>query len=153
MNKSCKLNKNFNNIQYHHLSILLFLLITNLVVRDFVFTGVDLLSDFLWGATINSASNTSGGSQDFLDSATQVSGHRFVAHLSGNIQNGVEGEITVVHNTLFGLWGFLKGLDDKGGGRGDDSNLGGEGGNTTNNTTSHTDVDNSNSVFIEFWTH
>lgn len=89
-------------------------------------TAVDLSRDVLGALLIDSAADGDAGTEDLLDRAGEVDGHRLLglSHGLGNGDNLLELEITVVSHIL-GLLsisaGLLKSLDEEGSSSGEDS--------------------------------
>lgn len=61
---------------------------------------VNGLDDNLGGLAVNAASNTVGSSEDLLDGSLQLLGEGLEAHLSGNIDDLIEGNRLVVLDVL-----------------------------------------------------
>ena len=98
----------------------------NLLVRDLDLTVVDALLDVLGGAAVDGATDGVGRAEDLEDGALELLGLGLVAHLTGDLDDGGEGQVTAVGNVLDLLAiteGLLEGLDDQGGGVGDNEDL------------------------------
>lgn len=76
---------------------------------------------------VDGAADRHGGAQHLLDGARQVGGARPVPHLARHLDDVLQGDVARVLDVL-GLLavadGLLQGLDDQGGGRGHDLDLG-----------------------------
>lgn len=86
------------------------------------------------------ATHAGAGSQDLTDGAAELTGKGLAAHLAGNINNLIQGQVTVMLNVLFLLTitrGLLQGLDDHAGSAG----LHLKGGNTVGNSELNTDTE------------
>ena len=73
--------------------------------------------------TVDGASDGLGGSEDLLHDAGEVLGHGPGPHDAGRADDVIEGDVAVVLDVLHLLaitWRLLQGLDDEGGGRGND---------------------------------
>ena len=77
--------------------------------------------------TIDGASDGLSGAQDLLHDSGQLLGLGPGLHHPGGVDDVVHGDVAVVLDVLHLLpvpGGLLEGLDDEGGGRGDDADLG-----------------------------
>lgn len=99
-------------------------------------TGVDGLNDVVRGTAVDGAADGLSGTEDLLNTTSEVLGHGLVGHLAGNLKGQlfmglwlahvvdlVEGNVSSVLDVLLLLAvtdRLLEGLDDKGGSRGDD---------------------------------
>lgn len=72
-----------------------------LVFRNSNFAGSDLFRNVLRGAAINGATDGEGGSEDFSNGSLEFLGQRLEAHLSGDFNDLIEGNISIVLNVLF----------------------------------------------------
>lgn len=115
-----------------------------LFIGNFNLSRSNLLANVLWRLTINRAPNRESSSQNFPDSSAQLLGKGLEAHLAGNFDDLVEGEVTgvldyvngVIREAILGQsqcavrsrtvlflltvsWGFLQRLDNQGGGTGE----------------------------------
>ena len=67
----------------------------------------------MWWSTVNGAANTLGSSQNLFDVTGKVLGKRFRAHLAGNIDDLVKGNVARMLDVLFLLpvsWGLCRGI-------------------------------------------
>ena len=77
---------------------------------------VDLGGQLSGGHSVDGAAHGAARTQNLLDGAGQLTRERAGANLAGNIDDGVQGQVSVVLDVLFLLavtWGLLKGLDDQ----------------------------------------
>lgn len=80
---------------------------------------VDLGSQLSGGHSVNGASHGAAGSEYLLDRSGKLAGQRTGTHLAGNVNDGVERQVSVVLDVLFLLavsWRLLERLDDEAGG-------------------------------------
>lgn len=73
------------------------------------------------GLAVDSSANRLGSTQNLLDSAGELLGKGLVAHLASNVNNLLQGNVTIVLDVLLFLsvsWGLLEGSDDQGRGSG-----------------------------------
>lgn len=87
----------------------------------------DRLDDVVWVLSINCASNGLGCSKDLLDGSFKFLGHRSWSHDSGDLDDGVNSEVSIVLHVLDLLavtWWLLELLDDEGSSRWDNVDLG-----------------------------
>ena len=97
-----------------------------LLIGDLDLTVIDALLDLFGSAAINGAADRVGGTKDFEDSSDEFLGLGLLAHLTSDVEDGGEGQVTTVGDVLDLLAvteGLLEGLDDQGGGVGDNENL------------------------------
>merc|ERR1711992_326613 len=90
-------------------------------------SAVDVVDDVVRCTAIDCASNGLGGSQDLLHDARELLGLGAGPHGAGGVDDVVHRDVAVVLDVLHLLpvpGGLLQGLDDQGGGRGDDADLG-----------------------------
>ena len=84
---------------------------------------LDVVGDVLGAAAIDLAAGGEGSSEDLLDGTGKVLGEGLEAHLAGDLDNLVEGDVTTVLDVLLLLAvtrGLLERLDDERRGRRDD---------------------------------
>jgi hypothetical protein len=88
---------------------------------------LDVVADVLRAAAIDLAANGESGTEDLEDGTLELLGERARAHLTGNLNNLVEGDGLGVLDVLLLLAvtrRLLESLDDKGRGGGHNGNLG-----------------------------
>lgn len=92
------------------------------------------------GLTVDGASDGEARAEDFLDGSDKLLGHGLVSHSSGDVDDGIKGDVSTVLDVLDLLsvsWGFLELLQDQGRGSWNDS----WGGHTIDDTQSNSDLD------------
>lgn len=95
----------------------------SLLVVDLDLAGVDALNDGVGVLAVDGAADGLGGAEDLLDGAGERLGERLEAHLAGDLDDLLEGDVATVLDVLLLLAvarGLLERLDDERGGRGDD---------------------------------
>lgn len=110
-----------------------------LVYRNLNFTSLDLGAHIGGGEAFDGASHGGAGTEDLTDSAGEILGEGAMANLASNLNNLIEGEVTVMLDVLLLLaitGGLLKGLDDVASGGG----LNFKGGDTVSNGQLDTDT-------------
>lgn len=110
-----------------------------LLFWDFNLTIIDLRLDIPRALSIDGASDRKACSQNFLNGSRQLSGHTSFPHGTGNLDDGIQSQVSVVDNVFDLLTvtdGLVKGLHDKRRGGGDKT----DGGLTVNNSKLNSDV-------------
>lgn len=95
----------------------------DLLVVDLDLTSVDTLNDGVRVLAVDGAADRLGSAEDLLDGTGKALGERLEAHLAGDLDNLVEGDVATVLDVLLLLAvtrGLLERLDDERRGRGDD---------------------------------
>jgi hypothetical protein len=91
--------------------------LVNTSLSDINVASVDGLLNVLGALAVNGASNGDAGSENLLDSADEMGSVRLGAHLLGDFEDGIHGDLSVVDNVL-GLLsvprGLLEGSKDEG---------------------------------------
>ena len=90
--------------------------ISCLFLWDGILARVDLLDDVMRMLTIDLASDGLSGTQDLLDGASQILGHRSGSHLARDLDDLVERDAAVVLDVLHLLlvaWRLLQSLDNQ----------------------------------------
>lgn len=93
-----------------------------LLLRDLDLLIIDGGLDVTGALAVDSAANRVAGAENLLDSARELLSHGALTHLAGNLDDLVEGEVSVVDDVLLLLAvtdRLVEGLHDKGGGGGD----------------------------------
>jgi len=97
-----------------------------LELGDIDLAGVDLLADFSGSHVVDGASDRVASSKNLLNSSRKVTSHRARAHDLGNLNNLVDGQISVVLDVLGSLLPvpdrLLQLTNHHGGGRGNKLN-------------------------------
>jgi len=85
-------------------------------LSDINVASIDGLLNVLGALAVNGASNGDAGSENFLNSADEMGSVRLDAHLLGDFEDGIHGDLSVVENVL-GLLsitcGLLEGSEDE----------------------------------------
>lgn len=68
----------------------------HLFLRDLDFAGIDGVAQVLGALAIDSAADRVGGTEDFLDSALQLTSVGLEAHSTGNFNNVIQGDVAGV---------------------------------------------------------